>query len=135
MITSKKEEDMKKIFICLAILLLISVPVFAEELKLEKKAGDNTVTLKFEKNPPAIGKNKVVVEIRDASGKIVKDAKVGIKSSMPDMASKNMFSEAAFGKNGYETTLNLPMSGVWETEVKININNQEQSVKYNVDVK
>lgn len=126
---------MKNLFLALTILLFISAPVLGQELKLEKKAGDNTIILKLEKNPPAIGKNKVIIEIKDASGKVIQDAKVGIKISMPDMLSRNMFAEAASGRDGYEAALNFSMSGAWDIELKININNQEQSVKYNVYIK
>lgn len=129
---------MKKILIFMAAALLIAIPAFAKELKLEKKAGDNTVTLTLEKNPPITGDNKAVIEIKDAAGKIVKNAQVELDASMPAMpgmpAMKNT-SKVQKGAEAYETMINFSMPGSWNIELKLNINNQKQVVKYNVDVK
>lgn len=129
---------MKKITVFMAAILFIAIPSFAKELKLEKKAGDNTVTLILEKNPPVTGDNKAVIEIKDAAGKKIKDAQVEVNSTMPAMpgmpAMKNS-SKAQMSKDAYEAMLNFGMPGSWNIEVKIDTNNQKQSVKYNVDVK
>ncbi|WP_035277413.1 FixH family protein [Desulforegula conservatrix] len=129
---------MKKILVFMAASLLIAIPAFAKELKLEKKAGDNTVTLTLEKNPPITGDNKAVIEIKDSAGKIVKNAQVELNASMPAMpgmpAMKNT-SKVQAGAEAYETMINFSMPGSWNIELKLNINNQKQVVKYNVDVK
>lgn len=129
---------MKKIFIGFIALILMTIPAFAKELKLEKKAGDNSVTLILEKNPPVTGDNKAVIEIKDASGKMIKDAQVEANSTMPAMpgmpAAKNP-STVKMGNEAYETMLNFSAPGSWNIELKININNQKQTVKYNIDVK
>lgn len=129
---------MKKILVFMAAALLIAIPAFAKELKLEKKAGDNTITLTLEKNPPITGDNKAVIEIKDSAGKIVKNAQVELDASMPAMpgmpAMKNT-SKVQEGAEAYETMINFSMPGSWNIEVKLNINNQKQVVKYNVDVK
>lgn len=129
---------MKKILVFMAAALLIAIPAFAKELKLEKKAGDNTVTLTLEKNPPITGDNKAVIEIKDSAGKIVKNAQVELEASMPAMpgmpAMKNT-SKVQAGAETYETMINFSMPGSWNIELKLNINNQKQVVKYNVDVK
>lgn len=129
---------MKKIIIAFFILALISIPAFAKELKLEKKAGDNTVTLILEKNPPVTGENKALIEIKDTSGKMIKDAQIDVDCTMPAMpgmpAMKNT-AKAQMGKDAYEAMLNFGMPGSWNIEVKMDVNNQKQKVKYNVDVK
>lgn len=129
---------MKKILVFMAAALLIAIPAFAKELKLEKKAGDNTITLTLEKNPPITGDNKAVIEIKDSAGKIVKNALVELDASMPAMpgmpAMKNT-SKVQEGAEAYEAMINFSMPGSWNIEVKLNINNQKQVVKYNVDVK
>lgn len=129
---------MKKVIIFFISLILISIPAFAKELKLEKKAGDNSVTLILEKNPPVTGDNKALIEIKDASGKPIKDAQIEIDCTMPAMpgmpAMKNT-AKAQMAKDAYEAMLNFSMPGSWNIEVKMDLNNQKQKVKYNVDVK
>lgn len=129
---------MKKIIIVFTSLILIAIPAFSKELKLEKKAGDNTVILILEKNPPVTGDNKALIEVKDASGKPVSGAQIDVDCTMPAMpgmpAMKNS-SKAQMTKDAYEAMLNFSMPGSWNIEVKMDLNNQKQKVKYNVDVK
>lgn len=129
---------MKKIIIFAVAAFLVAIPSFAKELKLEKKAGGNTVVLILEKNPPVAGEANVLIEIRDASGKIVRDAVIDINYSMPampGMPSMNYTSKAVMGKDAYKGMMNFSMSGPWSVELKINANNHKNTVKYNVDVR
>lgn len=129
---------MKKTILFTAALLLLSNPVFAKELKLEKKAGENTVTLIIEKNPPVVGDTKAIIEVKDAAGKMVKDAAIDIfygMPAMPGMPAMNYNSKAVMAKDAYEGMMNFSMPGPWFIELKINANNQKNTVKYNVDVR
>lgn len=129
---------MKKILLITAASLILICPAFAKDLKIEKKAGENTVILILEKNPPVTGENKAMIELKDASGKMIKDAVIDINygmPAMPGMPAMNYTSKASMGKDAYEGMMNFSMPGPWNIELKIDSNNQKNKVKYNVDVK
>jgi len=59
---------MKKILIILTGLLFLCGAAYAKDYEVKKKAGDYNVEIKIDKNPPAVGKNNMEIEIEDAAG-------------------------------------------------------------------
>lgn len=112
--------------------------VQAKDYEMTKKAGDLTVTVKMDKNPPVTGVNKMDIAVKDATGKDVTDAAVAVDYSMPampGMGAMNYKTKATMKDKHYQATLNFSMSGAWNVIIKINRGGKTQTVKLNVDIK
>ena len=76
---------MKRFLIATLILLLTAGLAYAKAYEVNKKAGEYSVSIKMDKNPPSVGMNNMEMAITDKSGKPVKDAKVLVDYGMPAM--------------------------------------------------
>ncbi|PKN16990.1 MAG: hypothetical protein CVU71_18100 [Deltaproteobacteria bacterium HGW-Deltaproteobacteria-6] len=126
------------LFLAVMVLLAVSITAYAKDYEMTKKAGDYTVQVGIDKNPPVTGNNNVAVVIKDGAGKDVTDAAVVIDygmPAMPGMPAMNYKTDATLKGNRYVATLNFSMSGPWSVAVKITRGGKTQSVKLNVDVK
>jgi len=56
---------MKKFITALIILIITSGFAFAKDYTVVKKAGNYTVEVKLDKNPPITGQNKMEINIKD----------------------------------------------------------------------
>lgn len=122
---------------CLA-LILIATSAFAAPYQVTKKAGDLTVNVVIDRNPPIVGKNTVEVTIRDSSAKAVTDAKVVIQYSMPAMPGMPAMSYKADGVltgNVYKAVMDFSMSGSWNIVVRITRVEKTQTARFTIDVK
>ncbi|HSD94237.1 MAG TPA: hypothetical protein VLA94_02325, partial [Syntrophales bacterium] len=73
---------MKK-FVAVAFVLLLSAGLaFAKAYEVNKKAGDYSVSITIDKNPPSVGSNNMEIIITDKAGNRVKDAKVLVDYGM-----------------------------------------------------
>lgn len=121
-----------------AAVLILAIAGFAKSLEAVKKAGDNTVTVTLEKDPPTTGDNTATVLIKDMAGKAVTKAKVSIDYGMPAMPGMHpMRYKAAAELKGekYTSVLNFSMSGPWYVNVKVEGVGKTETVKLNVDVR
>jgi len=129
---------MKKLMmIGLAVLLSAGVAL-AKDYEVAKKAGEFDVVVKIDKNPPVTGDNGVTVAVKDAAGKVVKDAKVVVDYSMPAMPGMppmNYKADAVQKGDGYAATMNLSMAGPWNIAVKITREGKTSSMKFTIDAK
>jgi hypothetical protein len=129
---------MKRIALIFVVLLLASGLAFAKDYEITKKAGDYTVQVKIDKNPPIVGKNKMEILLKDAAGKDVTDATVAvdyIMPAMPGMPAMNYKAKTELKGSRYLTDINFSMSGPWSVNIKIVRGEKTQAVKLNVDVK
>jgi hypothetical protein len=129
---------MKRIALIFVVLLLASGLAFAKDYEITKKAGDYTVQVKIDRNPPVTGQNKMDVGIKDVKGKDVTDAAVAVDYSMPAMPGMpaiNYKATTELKGSRYLATLNFSMSGPWTVNIKIMQGGKTQAVKLNVDVK
>lgn len=129
---------MKKIFLAVICLTLMAGMAYAKDYEVQKKAGEFDVKVSIDKNPPIVGDNKVEVEIKDASGKYVTDAKVVVDYSMPampGMPAMNYKTDAVVKGDEYKAVMNLSMSGSWNIAVKITKAGKTSAVKFTVDAK
>jgi len=131
---------MKKVILVLTVLMFaLSVGmVQAKDYEITKKAGDLSVTVKIDKNPPAAGINKIDVAVKDAAGKDITDAGVVIDygmPAMPGMHAMNYKTNTALKNKSYQADLNFSMSGPWFINIKINRGSATSTVKLNVDIK
>lgn len=129
---------MKRLAVVALILLLIAGIAYAKDYEVKKKAGTYDVEVKIDKNPPVVGENNVTVEVKDASGKYVTDAKVKVEYSMPampGMPAMNYKADAILSGNEYKAKMNFSMSGAWNVAVKITRGGKITTVKFNVDAR
>ncbi len=125
-------------FLAVMVLLIGSISAYAADYEMTKKAGDYTVGVVIDKNPPVTGDNKMTVTIKDSAGKAVTDASVVIDYGMPAMSGMGAMNYkakavSAGGKN--LATLNFSMAGPWYVTIKITRGGKTQTVKLNVDIK
>lgn len=132
-------NKMKYKVITLTFLLLVAFgTAHAGDYEITKKAGDYTVQIRIDKNPPVTGVNKMEIAIRDTAAKDVTDASIGIDygmPAMPGMGAMNYKTNATMKGNRYLASVNFSMSGPWFVNIKINRAGKMQAVKLNVDVK
>lgn len=129
---------MKRLTVFTLLLLLIAGIAYAKDYEVKKRAGDYAVEIKIDKNPPVVGDNNMEIEIKDAAGKYVTDAKVKVEYSMPampGMPAMNYKTDAELKGNEYKTRMNLSMSGAWNVAVKITRGGKTTTVKFNVDAR
>jgi hypothetical protein len=129
---------MKRFALIFVVLLLASGLAFAKDYEITKKAGDYTVQVKIDRNPPVTGQNKMDVGIKDLKGKDVTDATVAVDYSMPampGMPAMNYKAKTELKGSRYLTDINFSMSGPWSVNIKITRAGKTQAVKLNVDVK
>ena len=127
---------MRKLSIFTLMLIFITGIAYAKDYEVTKKAGDFKVQVKIDKNPPVVGDNNIEIEIKEASGKYVTDAKVKVEYSMPampGMPAMNYKTDAELKGNEYRAKMNLSMSGAWNIAVKISRGGKTSGMKFNVD--
>lgn len=131
-------NNMKKIAVFAMVFLLIAGMAYAKDYEVKKKAGQYDVEVKIDKNPPVAGDNNVSIEIKDASGHHVRDAKVVVDYSMPampGMPAMNYKADAELKGDEYKAKMNLSMSGSWNIAVKITREGKTSTMKFTVDAK
>ena len=128
---------MKRITIITCVLFLAFGFAYAKDYMIMKKAGNYTVHVMMDKNPPVTGQNKMEISIQDATGADVTDAAVAVDYSMPampGMPAMNYKAKAEVKGSRYLTNVDFSMSGAWNVNIKITRAGKTQSVKFNVDV-
>jgi len=129
---------MKRLALIICVLFLAAGLAYARDYEMMKKAGEYTVMVTIDKNPPVTGKNKMAVGIKDAVGRDVTDATVAIDyvmPAMPGMPAMNYKTAAGLKNKRYVATVDFSMAGPWSIIVKITRGGKTQAVKLNVDVK
>ena len=128
---------MKK-FVAVALILLLSAGLaFAKSYEVTRKAGDYTVDIKMDKNPPVVGSNNIEIVVRDAAGKAVSDARVLVDYGMPAMPGHPAMgykTDAQYKGGAYQAVLNISMKGPWTITVRINHLGKAVSARFTVDV-
>lgn len=112
--------------------------VGAKDYEVSKKAGDLSVLIKIDKNPPITGKNNVEIVVTDSVGKAVTDAKVVVVYSMPPMpgmAPMNYKTDTELKGAAYRAVLNYSMAGSWNNEVRITRSGKTVSTRFTIDAK
>jgi len=129
---------MKRVLIFSLMVLLCAGIALAKDYEISKKAGEYAVEVKIDKNPPVVGDNNVAIEVKDASGKYITDAKVNVSYSMPampGMPAMNYKTDAELKGNAYRATMKLSMSGPWNIAIKIVRAGKTSTAKFSVDAR
>jgi hypothetical protein len=128
---------MKKIILVSMLILMVAGIAYAKDFEVTKKAGPYTVVVKMDKNPPVMGDNGITITIKDAAGKVVKDAKVALNyemPAMPGMPAMRYKNDPQLKGESYVGTVNFSMGGSWTVNIKITRSGKTDSLKFNVDV-
>lgn len=129
---------MKRLVLAVMMVLLVAGAAGARDFELAKKAGAYNVVAKIDKNPPVNGENNLTLDIKDAAGANVKDAKVKVDygmAAMPGMPAMHYSTEAPLKGKEYKAILNFSMSGPWSIAVKISRGGKTEQAKFTVDVR
>jgi hypothetical protein len=127
---------MKKVTLVSIVLLLMAGVAYAKNYEVTKKAGEYIVVAMIDKNPPVVGDNNITIEIKDASGKSVTDAKVKVEYSMPampGMPAMNYKTDAPLKGSSYQANMNLSMAGSWNVAVKTMRSGRTATMRFTVD--
>jgi hypothetical protein len=127
---------MPKWFLFALVLLLIPGIANPKGYEVKKKAGEYEADVKIDRNPPVLGDNRIEIEIKDAGGNAITDARVLVNyymPPMPRMAPMNYITDAKLKGEKYKATMNFIMSGPWIIAIKINHAGKMTTAKFNVD--
>jgi RND family efflux transporter MFP subunit len=80
-------------------------------------AGDLKISLSTVPRSPGVGETRLHIEVKDAAGAPVKDAKVEVTVGMAGMPGLNAAARPGKEAGTYEATVNLGMAGAWTVEV------------------
>jgi hypothetical protein len=108
---------MKKAIGFAVVLLFMAGAVHAKAYETSMTAGGYEVAVSIDHNPPVIGDNTVTIEIRNASGKSVRDARVALYTVMPSMPAMNATTAATPQGNTYTAVIKPSMGGEWAVTV------------------
>lgn len=129
-------------FISLVVVIIASFALITGCAKnvysVTKTAGDLTVNMQINNNPPTTGTNILTVGIKDNEDKYVTDADVKVNYSMPAMPGMPPMSydtDAKLSGNVYKADINLSMAGPWNIAVKITRDSDVQKTKFSIDVR
>jgi hypothetical protein len=123
--------------VALSIIFVAGV-AFAGEYAVQKKAGDYSLDIRMDRNPPVVGTNNVEIVVMDKAGKAVTDAKVQVTASMPAMPGMPAMENKAEAKpdgGKYKAKIELSMGGSWNMSVRITQGGKTAIAKYNVDAR
>ena len=129
---------MKKFMLAVMIVLLVAGTAAAKNYEVTKKAGDYSLVVMIDKNPPVTGDNNLSVSVKDGAGADVTDAKVSVEYSMPampGMPAMNYKANAESAGKEYKAKINFSMSGSWNMVIKIIRANKTAQVKFTVDAR
>lgn len=129
---------MKKSLLMATAFFLFSGLAMAKDFEVTKTAGDYTLVVTIDKNPPTTGDNNLSVAVKDKAGADVTDAKVSLGYSMPampGMPAMNYTANAELSGKIYKTKVNFSMSGSWNMIVKIDRGGKTAQVRFTVDAR
>jgi len=132
---------MKRLFVPVLALLaatLIAVPAAAKKLEITKKAGDLTVEIGIEKDPPGVGWNVIEIRLKDPSGRSITEAKVLVQyymPPMPRMAPMNEKVETKWKKDAYTARMKFIMAGPWIVIIRITMGEMALTTRFQIDVR
>ena len=135
---------MKHLVVLILAVVLMAGVVYAKDNVITKKAGDYTVTENFDKTPPTVGENTLLITIRDQEGKAITDAAVKVDYYMSEKVSGTRKSvempymgsttAATVTAPGYNAKLYFSMPGRWAFSVKIVRDGKERIVDFSINL-
>ncbi len=127
---------MKKIAVLTIMLLLIAGIAYANGFEVSKTVASYHVTVTIDRNPPIVGENNMAIDVKDASGRAVADARVKVIYSMPAMQGMPPMrykADAVLDGGVYRAKINPPMAGSWGVAVKVSRAGKTATMKFTID--
>ena len=127
---------MRKFFVFVLAFCLISSIALANSYEAKRKAGEYEAEVRIDRSPPVVGDNHIEIEVKDARGNPVTDAKVLVNyymPPMPRMAPMNYTTDAKLKGEKYRAKMNFIMSGPWIIAIKMNVGGKMSTAKFNVN--
>jgi len=127
---------MRRLLLFSLIVLLMVGIAYGKSYEVKRRAGEYEAEVKIDRSPPVVGDNHIEIEVKDARGKPVTDAKVLVNyymPPMPRMAPMNYRTDAKLKGEKYKATMNFIMSGPWVIAIKITRGEKTSTAKLNVD--
>jgi hypothetical protein len=126
--------------IVLAVLGLFAAATAApgKDLILSKRAGEYTVEVKLDRNPPVKGDVNAEIGLKDGSDRPVTDPDVLVNyymPPMPRMPPMNYRTKAKRKKEIYGLKMSFIMEGPWIIAVKITRGEKTVTAKFNIEVR
>ncbi|MFA5180542.1 MAG: FixH family protein [Syntrophales bacterium] len=130
---------MKRIILILMGLFLSAGLAYGTDYEVTKKAGDYTVQVKIDRNPPVVGNNNIMIWLKDAAGNDVKGAIMTVDYSKPTKkfwtSAKKYNTYAQPHENNYHAILEIPAQGSWDVTININHQGKRVSTMFRIEVK
>jgi hypothetical protein len=124
------------LFLFTLVVFSIATISHARDLEVTRRVGEYEAQFRIDRYPPVLGDNNIEIEIKDAVGKRVTEAKVLVNyymPPMPRMAPMNYITDAKLKGEKYKAKMNFIMSGPWIIAIKINLGGKISTAKFNVD--
>jgi hypothetical protein len=130
---------MKRIILIFTVLFLSVGLAYGVDYEVIKKAGDYTVQVKIDRNPPAVGDNNMIIWLKDAAGKDVKGASMNVDYSKSTKkfwkSAKKYNSWAQPHESNHHAVLAIPTQGSWDVTINIHHKGKSVSTEFRIDVK
>ena len=123
---------MKKILIVLTGIMVLMGSTYAYSFNGVFNTNDIQVKTSAGHSPFIVGENAVTIELVDAKGSKIKDAKVSVYFFMPSMPAMNYQVETSLNGEKYAAVIKPTMPGKWAADIKIKKAGGEES-KVQVD--
>ena len=128
----EKEREMKNLLIVLAGIKVLMSSTYAYSFNGILNAGDIQVKTSSDHSPLIVGENAVAIELIDANGANIKDAKVSVYFFMLSMPAMNYEVETSLDGEKYAAVIKPTMPGKWAADIKVRKAGGEES-KVQVD--
>lgn len=139
----EKEENMevpmRRFPLVVLIFVLMASSAYAKDYEVKGNAGNYVIDVKFDKNPPTKGENRIEIGISDAALKPLRDATVIVNYFMPSLSDKPPMMEyrttAAPEDKKYKAILDLPMAGEWTFVINITHDGRTEAMRFSLVVR
>lgn len=130
---------MRRIILILTVMFLSAGLAYGMDYEVTKKAGDYTVQVKIDRNPPIVGGNNMMIWLKDAAGNDVKGATMTVDYHRPTKkfwtSAKKYNAYALPHENNYHVILKIPAQGLWDVTINIHHIGKSVSTGFRIDVK
>jgi hypothetical protein len=116
---------MNRVIMILTVLLLLAGVSYADNLIVEKKAGDVTVKVVMGGSPLKVSDNNLSIELIDLEGNAITSAEVAVYYFMPSMPAMNYEVKAVPKGKLYEAVVKPTMPGEWSADINVMVGEEE----------
>jgi hypothetical protein len=111
---------------------------YSRDYTMRRQINGYTMDISINRNPPIIGKNIILIEIKDPFGKVLINSNVSVNyymPPMPGMPPMNYTVQASPRGSGYAATMDLIMTGPWNIVIRANTAGKPLRMTVPIDVR